>query len=266
MELYPELCKALRPAEIISAVRPTESESTSNPGNTNYFDVSNDPELARSRFQEIEQDWFISDRRLCHFFEEAFFIIDDFGSDEFSRHYSILMDAFLRRYNLRYMLLRPFQLTPTIPGMLAGSAQQLDAKAETNEHLSGLKKHLERAVELLSKDGRLEDVHKCIGNACNLTEGLARSFPGAKATTLGDLAKELDVWPHPTLKEALLKLYGFCSNYPGIRHSGHPTGSLRELTIKDAFVVSALLLAFSGYFINDLDIEEIMCLSPGRPR
>jgi hypothetical protein len=153
-----------------------------------------------------------------------------------------------------------------LPGILAGFVQQLEIKAEGDPHLAGLKKHLERAGELLSKDGRPEDIHECIGDACNLAEGLAMGYLGATAQTLGGLAKELDVWPHPTLKEALVKLYGFCSDYPGIRHSGNPIGSLRSLTMKDGLVVSVLLLTFSGYFVNDLDLDEIMCLTGGSPR
>ena len=230
-----------------------------------YFDVSNDPGLAREQFQKLSLDRFVSDRRLGHFFEEAFFIIEDFSSD-LSEYYSTLVDRFLTRYNLRYMLIRPFQLTPTLPGILAGFIEQVEIKAIGDPHLAGLKKHLERAIELLSKDGRPEDVHKCIGDACNLAEGLARGYPGATAQTLGDLAKELNVWPHQTLRDALLKLYGFCSNYPGIRHSGNPGGSLRGLTMKDAVVVSVLLLAFSGYFIEDSDFVEIMCLSGAAAR
>jgi hypothetical protein len=61
------------------------------------------------------------------------------------------------------------------------------------------------------------------------------------------------------MKEALLKLYGFCSNYPGIRHSGNRGSQLRALTMKDGLLVSALLLIFSGYFM-ELDVDEIMCL------
>jgi hypothetical protein len=259
MELYPEFCKALRPSIPQSAAQTSDAQVATSEV-ADYFDVSNDPRLARQRFQELSPDRFVSDRRLGHFFEEAFFIIEDFSS-ELSEYYSTLVDRFLTRYNLRYMLIRPFQLTPTLPGILTGFIQQVELKATGDPHLAGLKRHLERAIELLSKDGRPEDVHKCIGDACNLAEGLARGYPGATAQTLGDLAKELDVWPHQTLREALLKLYGFCSNYPGIRHSGHPGGSLRGLTMKDAVVVSVLLLAFSGYFIDDSDFVEIMCLS-----
>ena len=149
--------------------------------------------------------------------------------------------------------------------MMAGLVDQIEKRSEADQHLLGLRRQLERAAHILSRDGKEEDIHKFIGSACNLAEGLARTFPGAKMQTLGDLAKELKVWPHATLKEALLKLYGFCSDYPSIRHSGNPNGQLRELTSRDGLVVSALLLAFSGYFV-DLDLNEIMCLdeSPAR--
>jgi hypothetical protein len=73
-----------------------------------------------------------------------------------------------------------------------------------------------------------------------MTEGFGRAVPNAQSGTLGDLAKELRVWPHATLKEALLKLHGFCSDYPSIRHSGNRNAALRELTAKDGILISAL--------------------------
>ena len=46
--------------------------------------------------------------------------------------------------------------------------------------------------------------------------------------TLGVICNRWACWPHITVRESLKKLYGFCSDYPGIRHPGHPEAKLRE--------------------------------------
>jgi hypothetical protein len=190
MELYPELTKALQARHDELVVVSQEDHIVANPLDAEFFDTSTDPELARRNFQELGPRLFISERRLSYFFGEAYVIIDDFGNG-LSARYSELVRAFFIRYNLRYTLVDPFQITPSVSGMLASLMDQLTYRADANEHLHELKKHFERAVQVLSQDGKLEDVHRCIGNACNLTEGFARGFPGATSQTLGDLAKEL---------------------------------------------------------------------------
>jgi len=72
------------------------------------------------------------------------------------------------------------------------------------------------------------------------------------------LYSHLSCWPHNTLKEALKKLYGFCSNYPGIRHGGNPNGQLRSLDEKDAILICLLLMAFSGYLTDEVNVQKIL--------
>jgi len=60
------------------------------------------------------------------------------------------------------------------------------------------------------------------------------------------------------MKEALQKLYSFCSDYPNIRHAGNPGGVLRPLAARDATGLSVLLLAFSGYLSPHLDEQIVL--------
>jgi hypothetical protein len=53
-------------------------------------------------------------------------------------------------------------------------------------------------------------------------------------------------------------LYGFCSNYPGIRHAGNPAGVLRELATRDVTLASLLLLSFSGYLSPIMDEKVVL--------
>jgi len=69
---------------------------------------------------------------------------------------------------------------------------------------------------------------------------------------------QLTDWPHERMKEALQKLYSFCSDYPNIRHAGNPGGVLRPLAARDATGLSVLLLAFSGYLSPHLDEQIVL--------
>lgn len=74
-----------------------------------------------------------------------------------------------------------------------------------------------------------------------------------KPGSLGDRCKEIKDWPHATIRDALTRLYGFCSDYPGIRHAGSPGGVLRDFAIRDKTLASLLLLSCSGYLSPAMD-------------
>jgi hypothetical protein len=65
-------------------------------------------------------------------------------------------------------------------------------------------------------------------------------------------------WPHDKIRESLVNLYHFCSDYPGIRHPGTPANARRSLEIRDATLASLLLLSFSGYLSSHLDERAVL--------
>ena len=91
----------------------------------------------------------------------------------------------------------------------------------------------------------------------NLIEGIAKSSPGVKNTSLGDICNELTSWPHTTLKESLKKIYGFTSDYPGIRHSGNKNSKLREIEMRDMVAVSILLAGFAPYLTDQINADIV---------
>lgn len=106
----------------------------------------------------------------------------------------------------------------------------------------------------------LRAVVQTIAKASNYAEGLASVAAGipAAGNTLGALCNQVGDWPHDQVKEALQKLYKFCSDYPGIRHAGNPAGVLRDLTTRDMTLASLLLLSFSGYLSPTLDEQVVL--------
>jgi len=82
----------------------------------------------------------------------------------------------------------------------------------------------------------------------------------ATNNTLGALAGRLTDWPHDKIREALVNIYHFCCDYPGIRHGGTPTNVRRDLAPRDVTLASLLLLSFSAHLSPTLDERVIFGL------
>jgi hypothetical protein len=70
--------------------------------------------------------------------------------------------------------------------------------------------------------------------------------------------RSLTDWPHDKVRESLVNLYHFRSDYPGIRHPGTPAHALRSLATRDATLASLLLPSFSGYLTLQVDERAVL--------
>ena len=103
------------------------------------------------------------------------------------------------------------------------------------------------------------DLKTSIAKASNLAEGVATRASGENGN-LGRLCDHLNCWPHAAVKSSLKSLYGFCSDYPGIRHAGNPASQIRDLETKDGILICLLLFAFSGYLTDQVRTDEVIGL------
>jgi len=101
-------------------------------------------------------------------------------------------------------------------------------------------------------DGRIKT---CIQKQVNLLEAIGRTAPGVTGTTLGTICNQAGTWPHDKLKEAMKDLYGFASDYPGIRHGGTPANARRAVDMRDMVAMSILLAGFTPYLAAQLDAD-----------
>src|SRR3546814_1477378 len=76
---------------------------------------------------------------------------------------------------------------------------------------------------------------------------------------------QINSWPHPTIKKALSTLYGFASEYPGIRHAGNPQSALREMEMRDLVAVLIVLTGFSPYLRDGFDANAVYIGSRSLP-
>ncbi len=224
---------------------------------TELADIVDDQEQARVSFRDVKPHQFVGEVTLVRFLEEAFDIIEELGGDALSNRYFQLISDFVEKYSLRYDMRRPFTLHPTLPGVFARMIKNLKTVTAQDPNLHGLMQDFEEALRDLRHDHSSNRIKTCIQKQINLMEGIAGSCPNVNAQTLGRMCGQVDTWPHSTLREAAEKVYGFTSNYPGIRHAGNPNGAIREIDMRDMVAVSVLLAGFSPYLSDQLDAPMI---------
>lgn len=82
-------------------------------------DIIDDPVQSRDAFQSITADDLDGERLLVGFFEGVYDSLDELGGYLLANPYFNLLEAFIRKFSLRYDLQRPCKLSPTLAGMFA---------------------------------------------------------------------------------------------------------------------------------------------------
>jgi hypothetical protein len=244
-DIFCELYRALAPA------------LKSQPSVEGLADIIDNPVRSREAFEKTRTDDFGGERALVAFLEAAHSALDDLVGDELSNRYFILLAGFIEKFSLRYDLRRPCTLCPTLPGMFASLVRDLRVLTGQDAHLDGLMKEFENAVRDLRHDCSDGRIKTCIQKQVNLLEAIGRTAPGVTGTTLGAICNQVGTWPHDKLKEAMRDLYGFASDYPGIRHGGTPANALRAVDMRDMVAMSVLLAGFTPYLAAQLNADSV---------
>lgn len=249
------------PSSLFSDLFDTVDEFLSpRPTDMELEEARNNPDKARLRFLALKGTDFASETAIVYFLEEANKVVTDYEIAGYEDFYRRLLRDVLRKFNLRYRLDEPFTLRFLLPGSFANLYTELHRLNVGNGHLSGLLNDFEKAFDRYARTQDPTDLKTCIAKVSNYAEGLASATAGNPATgnTLGALAGRLNDWPHDKMKEALVNLYHFCSDYPGIRHAGNLAGVRRDLSARDMTLASLLLLSFSGYLSPLLDEQAVL--------
>ena len=240
-DLYRELAKALKTQPSIEALA----------------DIIGNPVQSRVAFEATTAIDFAGERALVGFFEAMHDALEERGGDELTNRYFNLLSGFIDKFSLRYDLRRPCILCPTLPGVFASLVRDLRALTIQDPHLDALMKDFEDAVRDLRHDGSDRRIKTCIQKQVNLLEAIGRAVPGVTGTTLGTICNQVGTWPHEKIKEAMKNLYGFASDYPGIRHGGTPASALRAVDMRDMVAMSILLTGFTPYLESRLSADAI---------
>jgi hypothetical protein len=227
------------------------------PSAQDLADIIDSPLQSRTTFENVAAEDIAGERSLVGFFESAHDALEELGGDPLSNRYFNLLAAFIDKFSLRYDLRRPCILCPTLPGMFANLVRDLRGLTSKDAHLDALMKDYEDAIRDLRFGCTDSRIRTCIGKQFMLLEGIGAIAPGVTKGTLGDMCDQLISWPHSTVKEALKKLYGFASDYPGIRHGRSAKGALRTIDMRDMVAMSVLLTGFTPYLENRLSADAI---------
>lgn len=217
-----------------------------------YSELSSDPENALEAFRSIQSKDFKGEISAISFIESAYETIDEIGVSELLHFYVILVGEFIERYNLRYILVQPFGLRVQLPWFYADIYKDLHHLNQGNSHLMELMDDFEHAFNQFVRTRSRRDLGTSIAKASNYAEGVAAATLNSPGSTLGRMCDVIDVWPHNAVRESIKNLYNFCSDYPAIRHAGNPNNKLRELEEKDTIIISALIMAFTGYMHSQI--------------
>lgn len=222
--------------------------------------IINDAQASREAFERTRAEDIAGERAIVGFFEAVHGTLEEFenpGDDALTNRYFNLLAAFIEKFSLRYDLRRPCILCPTLPGVFASLVRDLRDLTSADPHLDVLMKDFENAVRDLRQDCSGGRIKTCIQKQVNLLEAIGRMYPGVTGTTLSAICDQVGTWPHEKLKAAMKDLYGFASDYPGIRHGGTPGSALRAVDMRDMVAMSILLAGFTPYLSNGLNPDLV---------
>jgi hypothetical protein len=219
--------------------------------------VLNDTNRSKEAFESVQSSDFGGERSIVAFLEGAFSVLNDLAGDPLSNRYFHLLTEFIDKFSLRYDLRCPCILCPTLPGVFASLVRDLRVLTGQDAHLDALMKAFENAVRDLRYDCSDGRIMTCIQKQVNLLEAIGRTTPGVTEAELGGICNQVKTWPHGAIKAALRNLYGFASDYPGIRHGGNPAGALRAVDMRDMVAMSILLAGFTPYLAAQLNADAV---------
>jgi len=249
-DVYVELAKALKKA----------------PQPKDYDATANDPMRARRFLETTPATALRCETATARFFENAFEAISEAGSPELELEYRSLVNLFLTSRNLRYELLEPFRLQSHLPGAFSALFSDIEAVTTTSAQLGQARTDFEHAFNALGHTQSEADMKTCIQKASMLVEAIASKNPDAKGQTLAELCNSIKCWPHAAIKKAVSDIYGFCSDYPGIRHNISTGGQIRPLEMRDSIIVPLLLVTAAGYFGANTNLLDTLRSKANEPK
>ncbi|WP_413207355.1 hypothetical protein [Rhodospirillum sp. A1_3_36] len=241
-----------------------------------YMDASTDDELARDYIRNFFDD-VPSESAIVETLEKSFKPFDDAGGDQLPNAYFVAVQTFIEKFSLRYDVRRPsfnrrMAIYPTLPGLFTKMLRDLRLSSAQDAVLAEPMAAFEETIRDLHDERSPRKVKQCIAAHFNLLEAMlsqhpnilsynadvkSGTCPGRTANTFGAMCDRAAVWPHAQVLESAKALYGFASDYPGIRHGGTPASQLREVDMRDLLSISVILTGLSPYLSASMDPEKI---------
>lgn len=240
-ELYRELASALK-------VRPSIED---------LADIIDNPAQGREAFEQATTNDLAGERAIVTFLEAAHTALDDVGGDPLSNSYFNLLSGFIEKFSLRYDLRRPCALSPTLPGIFAGLIRDLDRLGRLHPNIAKRLRDFNESMHDLRLGQTEGRISTCIAKQVMLLESVGATGANVSATELAGICKQIESWPHSAVRPALLGLYGFASDYSGVRHGTDSEGKRRDLETRDLIAIAVLLAGFTPYLSDAINADHV---------
>lgn len=220
-------------------------------------DIIDNPVQSREAFEKTGANEFAGERALVTFVEAAHSALEELAGDELSNRYFYLLANFIEKFSLRYDLRRPCTLSPTLPGIFAGLIRDLERLARVHPNIARRLRDFNEAMHDLRLGQTEGRISTCIAKQVMLLESLGGIATNVSATELAGICKQIESWPHSAVRPALLGLYGFASDYSGVRHGTESDGRTRDLDTRDLVALSVLLAGFAPYLSDAINADHV---------
>jgi hypothetical protein len=217
-----------------------------------------DAELAKTAFTELSATEFSGERQLRKFFEEVYEELDSLYDTQLANIYLDLLKDFVRKYNIRYEIVAPCQLVPSLTGIFSGLVSEIAALTDREPHLEELMNAFRKSIQDFRFDSSEDRIKTSIQKQFNLLEGIGRRYPGVTKGDLGSICDQIGCWPHSQVKNSISNLYTFACDYPGIRHGGRHESKKRSMETRDLVAMVVLLTGFLPYLSDDIDSDAAL--------
>lgn len=224
----------------------------------NLIDIFDSPDKSREYFLAIKNNRFSCDTDLIFFLESLFENFSEFEDGEkLKKSYSERLELLFELYNLNYDLVDN-KIYPRLESSFLGLNRKIKECSLENPHLSELYMEYEKSYRNLKIDDSQANIKVAILKGINFIEALGCSINGFEKLSFGDVCNKINDWPHDSLRQASKNIYGFASDYPGIRHGGNPAGKKRDLHMKDFIYLQIFTTAVAAYFLSkEADFSKI---------
>ena len=146
---------------------------------------------------------------------------------------------------------------PAIPGLFASLFDEMSSIGESDDDVRDLLLELGHAYRDLKADKSESRIKAYIHRLTNLIESIASKHPATTKSTLSEACKEITSWPHTAIQSSISNLYGFTSDFPGIRHAGNSSSRRRRLDMRDMVALTIIFAGYTPYLSNRIDCENV---------
>lgn len=211
-----------------------------------------EPAIAESLLLDISQHDFESEFAATSAISAVYDVLVDIDPDDLAGRYLGALRAFVDRYSLRYYVDAKARLWVSLAGFAAALFEQMRTRWQDNMYIRKQLDAFEHALAECLADPAETRIMTTIQKQCNLLEAIGMQHQQVQGNTLGSIVDQVGSWPHNNLRDAAKLLYGFASDYPGIRHGGTAGSDIRDLDIRDLAGVTLSLAGFTAYFAEDM--------------